>query len=425
MALTCISFVTFSVSMGSSSGITVYIDKLGGSAAYAGMLAGVFSFSAAFARILSSAWLDTRGRFKVLVLGIVMLFIGTLGPSIVAEGFVFAIWRACQGIGFSAVTTAAATAAADIVPYARLGEGIGYYGLGQALGFAVGPACAMILVAMDPPEWLFYGFTIANLLVFVFVLFCRYEKDPLKLPISAGYRVRWEKEHRQMQNPSVEIAPTPEPQQEKDDGQQREFRGIYRVYEPKALVGAIPLMAVTPIFGFVTYFGTMYGIELGIGNPGLLFTASAVAMVIVRASSKAFMDTVAAIKIHVAATAAAGFIAIFFLAAAQQPADSLARFVLYLAAGACYGIGAGVATPNNQSVAVRNTPSNRWGAANALVLLAMDVGIGVGSIVWGIINDAYGYHVTLICLVFCAVVSIVLAFIFYPENAKRSKKKDA
>ena len=45
----------------------------------------------------------------------------------------------------AASATAAATAAADIVPVERLGEGLGYYGLGQALGFAIGPDNSVIL----------------------------------------------------------------------------------------------------------------------------------------------------------------------------------------------------------------------------------------------------------------------------------------
>ena len=421
-ALIGISLVSFGVSMGCGSGVTVYIDRLGGTAAYAGMLAGVFSFSAAIARIICSSWLDTRGRFSALLFGVVMLSIGTLGPTISVDGWLFALWRAFQGIGFSASTTAAATAAADIVPVERIGEGLGYYGLGQALGFAIGPAVAMTLVMMDPPEMLFYGFTIGNVLICVFVTFCRYEKHPLRLPVSSGYRTRWEEERSKLatsENGSGETAAPAESETTAAAETTPELRGIYRFFEPKALVGAIPAVAITPIFGFITYFGTLYGTQLGIGNPGLMFTASAISMIILRLGSKAFMDTVAPIKLHCIAVTFGILIPVFLFASGCQPEGSGMRFALYLAAGASYGFSAGLATTNNQSVAVRNTPSTRWGAANSLVLLAVDIGVGCGSIIWGFINDSFGYGITFACLIVCGIVSAVLAFIFYPEEAKR------
>lgn len=51
----------------------------------------------------------------------------------------------------------AAVFSADVMPASRMGEGIGYAGLGQALAMTVGPTLALFLVSTDPAENLFWG----------------------------------------------------------------------------------------------------------------------------------------------------------------------------------------------------------------------------------------------------------------------------
>ena len=43
-------------------------------------------------------------------------------------------------------STATATMASDMLPAERLGEGIGYYSMGQAAAMALGPATAFALL---------------------------------------------------------------------------------------------------------------------------------------------------------------------------------------------------------------------------------------------------------------------------------------
>ena len=68
----------------------------------------------------------------------------------------------------------------------------------------------------------------------------------------------------------------------------------------------------------------------------------------------------------------------------------------------------------NQSVAVKNSPAHRWGKTNAFFLFANDVSIGLASLVWGIVNDTFGFPVTLACVVVCLVASLLVARICYP-----------
>ena len=68
--------------------------------------------------------IDGRGRRIVMLFGFAVLIVGTVGPLFTHDVAPFVVFRILQGAGFSAVTTASATAAADALPASRMGEGI-------------------------------------------------------------------------------------------------------------------------------------------------------------------------------------------------------------------------------------------------------------------------------------------------------------
>lgn len=392
----------FMVGQGLNSSTSVYVALYGGSAAYAGVLAAVFSGAAAVMRLLSGPLIDERGRRIVMLAGFLVLIVGTIGPLFTHDVVPFAIFRFLQGAGFSAATTASATAAADVLPSSRMGEGIGYYGLGQAIAMSIGPAFALALVSMDPAENLFIGATAAAALGLALIFFCRYEKHPETLPEEVVYRREREEKRAKGEGAKGEEA--------------RREGFISRIFEKRALPGTLPTLVIAPAFGFVIFFVGLYGTSLGVGNAGLFYTLSAVSMVIVRLKSGAFMDRFAPIKILPVALAF-GVVAFAMLIACGTVLDgSPARDAVFYLAGIVYGPCIGIVNPLNQAVAVKNTPPERWGAANALFQLAIDVGIGCASVIWGLVNDSFGFPVTICCVICCAVASYFVARAVYPKE---------
>lgn len=393
----------FMVGQGLNSSTSVYVALYGGTAAYAGVLAAVFSGAAAVVRLLSGPLIDGRGRRIVMLAGFAVLIVGTVGPLFTHDVAPFVVFRILQGAGFSAVTTASATAAADALPASRMGEGIGYYGLGQAIAMSIGPAFALALVSMDPAENLFIGATAAAALGLALIFFCRYEKHPETLPEEAVYRR--EREEKRTRSEGA-----------KSEGARREGF-ISRIFEKRALPGTLPTLVIAPAFGFVIFFVGLYGTSLGVGNAGLFYTLSAVSMILVRLKSGAFMDRFAPIKILPVALAF-GVVAFAILIACGTVLDSSpARDAVFYLAGIVYGPCIGIVNPLNQAVAVKNTPPERWGAANALFQLAIDVGIGCASVIWGLVNDSFGFPVTICCVICCAVASYFVARAVYPKES--------
>ena len=444
----------FMVGQGLNSSTSVYVALYGGTAAYAGVLAAVFSGAAAVVRLLSGPLIDGRGRRIVMLFGFAVLIVGTVGPLFTHDVAPFVVFRILQGAGFSAVTTASATAAADALPASRMGEGIGYYGLGQALSMSVGPALALALVSTDPPENLFVGVTAIAVVGLSMIFLCRYEKHPEMLPEEAVYRRRLEEGESEAARTGAAEAGKKSKQVEASEGDKRaEAAGALeaagragaaeaveaaetttstaqsrmegrpkresiasRIFEKHALPGTLPMIVLSPAFGFVIFFVGLYGASLGVGNAGLFYTLSAVSMILVRLKSGAFMDRFAPIVILPVALAC-GLVAFAMLVACGTVLDTApVRDAVFNLSGIVYGFCIGIALPLNQSVAVKNTPPERWGAANALFQLANDVGIGGACVIWGIANDCFGFPVTICCAMCCIAASYFVARAVYPKE---------
>ena len=389
-----LTFCCFVIGQGLNSGTSVYLVNAGYGAALPGALAFVFSGSAAVCRLFLGPIIDSNKCSLVIICGIVVLIAGTLLTAVASNIPLFVCSRILQGLGFAAATTASATAAANVLPQERLGEGIGYYGLGQALATSVGPAFALWLVGTDPATNLFVGLSLVGIVGFFIALNARYEKKISTLPVTSAYRVRYESS------------------QEEETSSQKSLKELLNIFEPRALPGAIPMTILCPTFGFGIFFVGLYGTTLGYEHAGLFFTVSAISMIAVRLGSKRFMDTVPAIKTFTVAVLC-GLVssAMLYFGAVSE--------AVFLASGIFYGLVLGISLPLNQSVSVKNTPSERWGATNALFLLCNDLGIGLSGLAWGCINDAFGFQVSIICVIVCQVLSYIAAWVFYPAGDKK------
>ena len=412
VAIIVLTFCMFIGNQGVNAGSAVYVNRLGGTATLAGFGAAVFSVSAGVSRIVMGPLADIRGRLVVMSIGSIIFLVGLVGPAMTATLDLFLFWRFVQGIGFAASTTAAATAAADVLPVERLGEGIGYYGLGQAISMSIGPVLAITLVSTDPPENLYWGLAVAATLACVLCFICRYEKHPEWLPETSTYRTL---SQRRKAESAAQAKPKPEPARNRP-------KIIDSVIEPGALAGAIPMGILSPVFGFTLFYAGLLGTQIGVGNAGLFFTTSAITMIAVRLASKRFMDRVPAIKIHTVAVIGAIIAYAMFIFIMNVDLDLGVRDALFYIAGIPYGLCPGLAIPINQTVAVKNSSEERWGAANGMFMLLMDLGIGVASVVWGMTNDAFGFEFTMCCAGVLALASIASALVCYPKADRRWRK---
>ena len=396
--LIVMSLCTFIVSQGLNSGTSVYLSVSGLGTELAGVSAALFSIGAAVMRLFCGPLLDQRGRFITLAIGFAILIVATFVPTLKLGLAALVVCRACQGIGFSLATTAAATMAADVLPFSRLGEGIGFFGLGQAIAMSVGPAFALFLLGTDSPENLYGTLAIMATAALVIGIFSRYENKIERLPEQSTYRLRAEERR---------AGKTEAPKQKEPF--------LHRIFVKSALAGAIPAFLMAPLMGFSLYFCSLFGTTYGIENAGLYYTLSAVTMIVVRIFSNRFMDALPP-KVTMGIGCAAGTVTLILLFIVSQTPSPEAASGLFYVAGLIFGAYNGLLLPLTQSVAVKCTHPDRWGAANALSQLALDIGIGCACVLWGFTNAAFGFPVTIVACIASPVLAFVAALICFPKK---------
>ena len=397
-----IALLSFTICQGLNNGTPIYLSYSGGTNLYAGLLILEFSLAAAGVRIIVGRIIDRSSRRTIMLTGALFTLAGSFGAVIFPYLEAQVVYRALQGLGFGLCTTAASTAAADIVPLERLGEGLGYYGLGQSLGMVIGPSLAIVLVSFSYHEALFVGMTLLAVMLIAAVLGCTYEKHPERLDPTCAYRIGL-RERGAGERPTGASADAgtgrtrgdgAEGAPGKDAGTDRDpaasvdapvRRGLGAVFEIAALPGALPMLISCLGYAIVTNFVSKYGMEQGLPNPGFFFICAAVTMTAVRLGGGRLLDEVPP-RILVGLPIACG-IGCFALLALTDSS------VAFYGAGALFGLSMGLCFPLYNTVAVRCSPLDRRGAATALYLLANDLGVGIGAVIAGEVIDAVGYTV--------------------------------
>ena len=405
-----VSLCTLVTGQASNAGMAVFVSQQGGTAAFAGVLAAGFSLSAALSRFICGPFADMRGRYATMIGGCVLMALGVAGPLVSTNEVFFTICRVVQGIGFSAASTATTAAAADVLPFARLGEGIGYYGLAQALATTIGPAGALFMLSLGNDNLFFVMMACVSLCALGLSIACRYEKHPETLPKTSAYRSRVERQQSESEA-SIEDA------KQKSTG-----FSIRNIIEPGAFAGGVPIAVMNLTSAFSVFFASAYGLYLGIGNLWIYFTLAAAMMLLIRLKSSSYMDVFGSI-VTITVAIVTGIIAVSLLLVAGLVGDTSAASILFYLAGVFYGIFNGLISPVNQTVAMRNSPSENWGAASGTFMLLVDIGMAAGGIGWGVVNDAWGYSASIIGVIISLVISYALAWIFYPAGEKHFKRR--
>ncbi|MBX6377976.1 MAG: MFS transporter, partial [Clostridia bacterium] len=125
--------------------LALYLERFSRSAGVVGAVVGAFTIAAVAVRPWVGRQLDAAGRRPVLTAGLATFAAATAAFAVAPSLVAVAVLRVVQGAGWGALTTAAGTVAADVVPAPRRAEGLGYYGMATNAAQAVAPAVGLWL----------------------------------------------------------------------------------------------------------------------------------------------------------------------------------------------------------------------------------------------------------------------------------------
>jgi MFS family permease len=313
------------------------LDELQGTESQIGLIIGVFTITAVLLRPFLGQEVDRRGRKTVLISGSVVFLVSMLLYNFTRSVEGLLMLRVLHGIGWGAATTAATTLIADIAPPDRRGEAMGIYGMSANVAMAVGPAASIMLLDATGYKMLF---TAGAVIAFISLV--------LVLPIS-------------------EIAVV---------------RPKSPLFSREAFFPSFMMFTFTLTYGSIVSFLPLFAVKQGISNPGIFFTVFAITLILVRGLAGKLSD-VKGRKFVIVPGMIITAIGLFVLSIA----GSLTGFIT---AALLYGIGFGLFHPTMMALLVdRVSPLGR-GAAMGTFTASFDLGIGMGSILMGVILEFAG-----------------------------------
>lgn len=162
----------------------LFIKQLGGSESQVGFVVGVFTLSAVIFRPIVGGLLDRYGRRSFIIWGLLLFVVAMYLYSWVGGIVVLLVLRiVVHGMSWALSTTAVGTAITDVIPPARRGEGMGWYGLAMTVAMAIGPMLGIWMLQ----KLSFHGlFLYATGFAAVALLLALGTKIPFQLKAGAG-----------------------------------------------------------------------------------------------------------------------------------------------------------------------------------------------------------------------------------------------
>jgi predicted MFS family arabinose efflux permease len=263
-----------------------------------------------------------------------------------ADAIIFA--RVLHGLGFGLSTTFAAAIAADVIPAARRGEGIGYFGMGSTVAMALAPAFGLYLLA-ESATWLFTASIVVSLLAILMAYVCKTHEAVTELPPTPPL-------HSSIRN---------------------------RICEHGTAGPSLLTILFGAGYGSVNTFIAMLAAEKSVENAGLFFVIGTLFVFISRPFGGRLLD-----KYGAFAVVLPGAVSYLLALGIMVMADSLTGL---LVASVFYGLGAGALLPALLTWMLNMVRPDRHSAASATFYNMLDIGTSTGLIVLGAVAGSVGY----------------------------------
>jgi len=351
--------------------ITSYAVGFGASLSLAGTVGGIFSLAALLTRPVSGLLCDRCSKRNICIAATAAICLCFAGYALTPNIGCMLLFRVLHGAAFGVCGTANLALVSEIIPKERMGEGLGYFGLGQILSQVCGPVIGNALKDRIGFHALFFLITGLTALAILLLL----------------------------------LYPDAAPQR---DASHAHSLAMKDLIAGECLVYALIAGMFSLTNGVVNSFLVLVGQTRGIAGVSLFFTVNAALLFCIRL----FMGRVAdrsSLSVIVTASLVTGALSMFVLAKAWS-------LPLVLLAAALKAFGQGAGQISLQSACIKKVDAARIGVATSTYYIGADIGNTVGPTLGGWISDSQGYGV-----MFWIVGGLLLAAsVFFLAYERRS-----
>lgn len=310
-------------------------QALGAQQSQVGYLMAAYSLAALLIRPIAGFAYDVFDRRKVYLFSLTFFALITFGYPALSSFVLLVLFRFFHGISFGSTSTGGGTIVGDIIPETRRGEGVGLMGMANTLSMALGPALGLVIMGKDNFRNLFYSSAILIGAALLLALFLQLPKSqPRKRSLSFDSFLE------------------------------------KRVFP----VGGIMLFSAIANGGVLSYI-VLFAQDNGILNGGIYFMANSAGVVLSRLFSGRMMDRRGPWRPLLMGYS--GLIAGYVLLSLTN-----GMFVFVLS-GFIVGLGNGMIMPTLQTMSINMVEAEARGVATSTFFSAIDIGIGIGSILMG------------------------------------------
>jgi MFS family permease len=322
------------------SALPIYlVSDLHASKMQVGIVVGAYTIASVLVRPFSGFALDKFGRRTIFLSALIiysLLFAGYL-VAITITSIIFL--RFAQGLTWGFTTVSGSTIAVDNIPISKRGEGIGYFALSTTLGMSVGPVVGLFICH----QWGYVTMFVSGCFISFISLACAYAIH-LRKRFLVGKRIQlnW-----------------------------------HNLFEKHSIRPSVNVFITMIAYGGLISFIALYGREIGIQNSSLYFLIFSIGIAAARITAGKVFDRKGPGKIITLC---------MILLIIGFPMLALAKNeVLFYLSAIVIGFGNGVIFPTFQSMINNLADSNHRGIANSTLYTAVDLGMGFGMIMAGLI----------------------------------------
>lgn len=324
--------------------------ELGGSALDAGLAMTYFQIGTILCRPFAGRLIDGLDKRIILLISSALFFVIMGLFNLTTSLQTIFVLRGLHGAIFALGTTVMAALAVVVLPASRKGEGINMFAVFSNIAMVLGPAVGLYALQAYGSSALYMFLTIMT--AFAFVL-----SNVIRLP--------------------KELA---KPKQKTSKGW-----SISQFIEKRSLPWALMGLFIGFTYSGVLVFIPIELNSMGAGVWGSVFFALFALMIII---SRPLVGKVYArygSRFVIYPGVGLFIIGLAILGVVSTPVGIICTAPLL-------GLGYGAAQPAFQALAVQSAPIERAGVSTATYFLALDIAVGVGSVILALIANALGYQ---------------------------------
>ena len=357
--------------------IPKFTYSLGGTPMMVGFIASSFAYTALLLKVFAAPAIDTFNKKKILGIAILVMALAYLGYSISGSINSVLAFRLIQGAGQAFSATCCLALATDMLPRDRIGTGIGYYSVAQAICQSIGPSVGLWMVKSVgyKTTFLFCSGIMVLAAIMAFMLKTRYTKT-------------------------------------------KDFSiNLKGIIAKEAIIPAFLMfflcMAYYNVTAFLVIYAEMQGIE---GNTGFFFTVYALTLLVSRPLIGKMSDRYGTVKVLIPAMCCFAIAFILIGSANSLSILLIAAFVSAFGYGACQ--------PAVQTLCMKSVPKEKRGAGSTTNYIGQDAGNLVGPVVAGFVVEKLGYHTMWFVMIIPVFVAMMIVLLNRKTIARNTARTD-